>query len=243
MVEAVNFGNATAKEWSVAALAQVEQSRAYKQAISAARTSLPNSAYESLLDECERAEVYKVGTKEVLFESPVLGSIAYNVPTSTFNASAFEDILKRKQSTIYANNSLASGNMPWAYCYGSYNSCKGNNCSQIVVNSGSVDMVVTIKDSDGEVVRHAYIKRNSSFTFNIPNGRYQPFFLYGTGWNPNKVMKQAAACGVLKGGFIAAEQVGKDDMQYLNSQILTYTMRQTTFGNFNTDASNANEAL
>ncbi len=143
---------------------------------------------------------------------------------------------------MYANNSLATGNKPWAYCYGSYNQCGGYDCSEIQVKSGGSDVVVTIKDGKGEVVRHAYIKRHSTYTFNLPNGRYQPFFYYGKGWNPEKEMKQVA-CGMLKGGFISGEHVGKDDLQFLNNNILTYTLVETTFGNFNTQPSSTSEAL
>jgi hypothetical protein len=44
---------------------------------------------------------------------------------------------------------------------------------------------VTVKQAD-KAVRYAYIKANSTFTFKMPNGEYQPFFYYGKGWHPTK---------------------------------------------------------
>lgn len=240
--DATDFGKATAKTWGEALRRNTQQQAEYDKAMRKAQNGLPWSAFQSLQKESERSGILSSSDQVATFESPAIGTITYQLPHVSFNAKAFEALLARKYTTMYADNSLSTGNKPWAYCYGSHNHCGGNNCSEIQVRSGGSDVVVTIKDRRGEVVRHAYIKRNTSHSFNLPNGSYQPFFYYGKGWNPNKEMKYVA-CGMLKGGFISNEHVGKDDFQYLTNNILTYTLVETTFGNFNTRPSNTNEAL
>ncbi len=142
----------------------------------------------------------------------------------------------------YVNNSLENGTTPYEYCYGKNNGCSNNGCSQIKVTSPiNSDVIVTIK-RDNETYRHAYIQSGSSFTFDIPNGSYQPFFYYGTGWNPEKFMK-ASECGEIKGGFVSNEAFGKDSPQTLNNQILEYTLILQHDGNFKTQPSNAEEAF
>jgi hypothetical protein len=236
------FGKATTQAWAEAKARNAAQSVEYEGALRRAQAGLTPGAYQALYRESEQSGVLKQGTHEASFSSPLIGTITYQVPTVEFRDQAFEDLLAKAYRNMYANNSLSTGNKPWAYCYGSYNNCGGYGCSEIQVRSGGSDVVVTIKDRKGEVIRHAYIRRNSSYAFHMPNGRYQPFFYYGNGWNPNKEMKRVS-CGILKGGFISGEHVGKDDYQYLNNNILTYTLVETTGGNFNTSPSSTNEAL
>lgn len=242
MGDAAAFGQASSQAWAEADRRNAVQRAEYDQAMRKARAGLPWSEFLALQSESERRGVLRRGVREASFNSSVVGAITYQLPTVEFNTGAFDELLAKAYRDMYANNSLSTGNKPWAYCYGSHNHCGGYGCSEIQVRSGGSDVVVTIKDRSGEVVRHAYIKRNSSYTFNLPNGSYQPFFYYGKGWNPNKELKYVA-CGMLKGGFISGEHVGKDDVQYLNNNILTYTLVETTHGNFNTRPSNTNEAL
>jgi len=152
---------------------------------------------------------------------------------------------ERKKQAIYdkyINNYLRTGSKPYAYCFGSNNSCDGYDCSQIKVKTPyNSDVLVTIK-KNGRVYRHAYIKSSSSYTFNIPNGKYQTFFYYGKGWNPNKFMKKVA-CGKLKGGFIDSEHFGKDNPEYLSDMIRSYELILQQNGNFSTKSSNSNEAF
>jgi hypothetical protein len=152
---------------------------------------------------------------------------------------------KRKEKAIYdkyINNSLRTGSKPYAYCFGSSNSCNGYDCSQIKVKTPSnSDVLVTIK-KNGKVYRHAYINSSSSYTFNIPNGRYQTFFYYGKGWNPKKFMKETT-CGTLKGGFIESEHFGKDEPEYLSDMIRSYELILQQNGNFSTRSSNSDEAF
>jgi len=142
----------------------------------------------------------------------------------------------------YISNSLSTGATPYSYCFGSHRSCTDYGCSQISVKTPfSSDVLVTIKQN-GKVVRHAYVNGGGSYTFEVPNGTYQPFFYYGKGWNPDKVMKELY-CGTLKGGFISAEHFGKDDPQYLSNNILEYELILQEHGNFSTSPSNQNEAF
>jgi hypothetical protein len=152
---------------------------------------------------------------------------------------------ERKEKAIYhkyINNSLRTGSKPYVYCFGSSNSCDGYDCSQIKVKTPSnSDVLVTIK-KNGKVYRHAYINSSSSYTYNIPNGRYQTFFYYGKGWNPKKFMKETT-CGTLKGGFIESEHFGKDSPQSLHNNVLSYELILQQNGNFSTSPSNSNEAF
>lgn len=152
---------------------------------------------------------------------------------------------ERKEKAIYEkyiNNTLRTGATPYAYCYGRNRSCSGSRCSEISVRTPSTsDVLVTIK-SDGEVVRHAFISKGSTYKFKLPNGIYQPFFYYGKGWNPEKVMKQSK-CGTIKGGFLEREVFGKDSPQSLVNNILSYELILTQNGNFSTRPSNSSEAL
>jgi hypothetical protein len=148
---------------------------------------------------------------------------------------------EREEYNRYINNSLSTGATPYSYMYGGNRSCNDYGCSQIRVKTSNSDVLVTIKRND-KVVRHAYIRSNSSYTFEMPDGTYQPFFYYGKGWNPNKIMKETPQ-GVLKGGFIESESFGKDYPQTLNNNILEYQLILQTNGNFSTKPSSANEAF
>lgn len=142
----------------------------------------------------------------------------------------------------YIDNSLETGDTPYSDFYGGNPSCRNYGCSQIkVITPLNSDVLVTIKKNN-RVVRHAYIRANSSYTFEILDGTYQPFFYYGKGWNPEKVMKETPQ-GALKGGFVADESFGKDDPQTLSNNILEYQLILQRNGNFSTRPSNAEDAL
>ncbi len=139
----------------------------------------------------------------------------------------------------YVDNSLKTGATPYAHYYGKNKTCNHYGCSQIkVITSSNSDVVVIIKRNN-HVVRHAYIHRNDSYTFSMPDGTYQTFFYYGRGWNPNKKMKG----GKIKGGFVADEYFGKDEPQTLRNNILEYQLILQRNGNFSTKPSNPEEAL
>ena len=63
------------------------------------------------------------------------------------------------------------------------------------------------------------------------------FFYHGNGWYPNKDMGNG-----IVGGFVKDESFTKDTSpQYLNNEILTYTLTQQLHGNFAPGQSNMNE--
>ena len=143
--------------------------------------------------------------------------------------------------SIFAQ-SLQTGATPYSQYYGVNSSCNKWGCSQIkVVTPSNSDVLVTIKQND-EVVRHAYIRANSSYTFELPNGTYQPFFYYGKDWNSNKTMQRADGTSIL-GGFTSNESFGKDSPQRLDNNILEYQLILQQNGNFSTTPSNSKEAL
>ncbi|NLO69361.1 MAG: hypothetical protein GX102_00075 [Porphyromonadaceae bacterium] len=153
-----------------------------------------------------------------------------------------EERKKREIFERYINNSLRTGATPWARYYGANSPCNVSSCSQIVVRTPrDSDVVVTIKRNEN-VVQHAYIRANSSHTFELQNGKYQTFFYYGKGWDPNKQMRRADGTFIL-GGFISNEHFGKDDPERFSNQIVTYTLVLQQNGNFSTRPSNSMEAL
>jgi hypothetical protein len=94
-----------------------------------------------------------------------------------------------------------------------------------------------------QVIRHAYIKSRRSYTLNLPDGNYQVFFYYGTGWNPKRFMKDTD-CGRLVGGFLANESVSKDPNPLrLYSGVMEYTLTEQIGGNFSTAGSSKMEAF
>lgn len=189
-----------------------------------------------------RSSLITTAVVPMCFKSPSLGDINYNLSKTTVNKGKFNQIADDAFEEQWQYNSLNQGSMPWAYCYGSRNGCGGYDCSQISVLSGSDDVLVTIKNEEGEVFRHAYIKSGTKFKFSIPNGRYQVFFYSGTGWNPNKFMKNTS-CGALKGGFVSNESFTKDSYIDIYNQILSYELIQQVNGNLSIQPSSINEAL
>jgi len=152
---------------------------------------------------------------------------------------------ERKEKALYdkwINNRLENGATPYAYLYGRNSKCSGWGCSQIKVRTPSSSEVLVLIKRDDKVVKHAYIRASHSYTFEMPNGTYQPFFYYGKGWNPDKVMKQTEK-GILKGGFISNEHFSKDNPQTLNNSILEYELILQQSGNFNTKPSSQEEAF
>lgn len=191
----------------------------------------------------DKSQILSTGTESKSFNSPTLGIISYNITKTSFNKQAFQNVADDAFEEQWKYNSLSTGSMPYASCYGSSNYCSDWSCSKIkVLTGGSGDVLVSIKNSNGKVVRHAYIKGGNSFTFNVPDGSYQVFFYSGTGWNPNKQMP-SSSCSYLKGGFVSNEDVTKDNYINLYSQIMTYELILQQQGNFSTKPSSKNEAF
>ena len=141
----------------------------------------------------------------------------------------------------YENNSLSTGMTPYTAYYGKNYKCPYEQCSGIKVTApGESDIVVIIKkdNTNGKVISHGYIKAGATLFFPVPDGTYQTFFYYGTGWNPNKEMS-----GGVRGGFIKDEIFSKDNPQDIYSGILTYVLQLQRDGNFHTKSSNRSEVF
>ena len=108
------------------------------------------------------------------------------------------------------------------------------------LDPGGFWIIIIIKrnNTNGKVISHGYIKAGATLFFPIPDGTYQTFFYYGTGWNPNKEMS-----GGVKGGFVKDEIFSKDSPQEIYSGILTYVLQLQRDGNFQTKSSNRGEVF
>jgi hypothetical protein len=190
-----------------------------------------------------KSQILTTITETKQFNSPTLGLITYSVSKTSFDKQAFQNVADDAFEEQWKYNSLSTGAMPYSNCYGANNYCGSYGCSKIAVRTGGTgDVLVTIKDNSGDVIRHAYIKGGNSYTFNVSNGSYQVFFYSGTGWNPNKSI-YSSSCGSLRGGFVSNEDVTKDNFISLYSQIMTYELILQESGNFSTKPSSKSEAF
>lgn len=142
---------------------------------------------------------------------------------------------------LYINNHLSTGDTPYKDYYGPNYECHRRQCSAIEVTAPeNSDIVVIIKrdDENGDVVSHGYIRAGGKYTFDLPNGTFQPFFYYGEGWNPQKEMGNG-----LKGGFVKYESFSKDSPQPISDCVLSYVLQLKRDGNFQTKGSNRSEVF
>lgn len=239
------FMNSYDKEMKLAETESSQAETQYSNKVASTKNSLKSgviSYFNSQLSN-SKTQILTTVTEAKSFNSPTLGLITYNVTKRNFNKQAFQNVADDAFEEQWKYNSLSTGSTPYSYCYGSSNYCNDYGCSQIkVITGGSGDVLVTIKNYNGKVVRHGYIKGGYSYTFNVPDGNYQVFFYSGTGWNPNKEMP-SSACSYLKGGFVSNESVTKDNYINLYSQIMTYELILQQQGNFSTKPSSKNEAF
>lgn len=136
-----------------------------------------------------------------------------------------DDLIKFAKETYakYINYSLQTGDTPYTPCYGTYLNCSGTGCSKIIVKaSKEKDLVASLKQDD-KFIGHAYILRGESFTFEVPDGSYQPFFFMGRGWYPERKIKDNE-CGNLKGGFLSNVNYISDQPVALRNKVVMYDM-------------------
>lgn len=144
-----------------------------------------------------------------------------------------------EEEEIFLNNSLSTGTQPYIDFYGNSYECHRSQCSAIEVTAPiNSDIVVIIKrnNDNGKVISHAYIEAGDKYTFDLPNGVFQPFFYYGEGWNPEKEMGNG-----VKGGFVHDESFSKDSPQRIEDCVLSYVLQLRKDGNFQTKSSNRSE--
>lgn len=174
------------------------------------------------------------------YHSSSLGGINYSLEYSNFDSSLFNQLFEEVLADQWRNNRLRHGSMPYANCFGAINSCDGWNCSEINVKAGDLDVIVLIKNAQGNTVRHGYIRSGRSLSFYMPNGRYQVFFKSGSGWNPNKEFDNAE-CPNLRGSFVENVAYTKDNYERLHNHILSYELVSQVGGNFQERLSSENE--
>lgn len=216
----------------------------YASNVAATKSQLKSGVMDYFNDKLSdrKSQILTTETETKTFNSPTLGLITYNISKTSFDKQAFKNVADDAFEEQWKYNSLSTGAMPYSYCYGASNYCGSYGCSKISVRTGGADVLVTIKDGSGDVVRHAYINGGYTFTFNVPDGQYQVFFYSGTGWNPNKFMK-STSCGQLHGGFVSGEDVTKDNYISLYSQIMSYELILQQNGNLSTKPSSKDEAF
>ena len=191
--------------------------------------------------ERDSSSLLQTNTERYIAHTNGLSQSTLNLETTTFNTSRFNTLLQQHLTEQWRTNSLSTGSMPYLNCFSARNSCSGFNCSEIRVNNSGSDAVITVKDTSGRVVRHAYVRGNDTLTIHLPDGTYQTFFYSGRGWNPNKSMS-SSSCSQLRGGFVSNESFTKDPgRDNLRRSIITYTLTPTRSGNFNTRNSNASQ--
>lgn len=208
------------------------------------KAQLNNTDYQELERQvgAKLDQILVSASRERSFTSTSLGTISYSVPVLEFKETAYDEIANAELQKHLVNNSLRTGAMPYSNCFGSSNGCGGYGCSEIKVQNGGADVVVTIKNDRARVVRHGYIDGGNRMTFHVPNGSYQVFFYSGTGWDPNK-RSTSTSCDDLRGGFVSEEEVTKDDMISLYDQVMTYELIDRVNGNFQAARSSKGEAF
>lgn len=149
---------------------------------------------------------------------------------------------QRQLEYQYGSNSLSNNSEPYSRWYGS-NAYYDDYTPHSEINvraSSSSDVIVIVRynNANGAVAGHRYIKAGCSGTIYLKNQKnYQVFFYHGNGWYPSKEMGNG-----IVGGFIKDESFTKDDsVQYLDNEILSYTLTQQQYGNFTPGRSNKNE--
>jgi hypothetical protein len=177
--------------------------------------------------------------KRFNYSGITIGSYDYSIPARIIDEDRLNEALNSIYSEHYRDYSLKNGAMPYSYCYGA----KNNGSSRVTVNAGNSDVLVSIKDITDKVIRHVYVKSFHSFTLRIPNGNYQVFFYYGSGWNPKRSMTNTI-CGNLIGGFLNNELISKDpEIIKLNYGYIEYSLSVSSGGNFIPTNSSKGEAF
>ena len=160
----------------------------------------------------------------------------YDYEYGDYESSSYDKSQDDYWLEIYKNNSLATGATPYRSVYGG-NSKTGNAWLKIKAPT-NCDVLVIIKRG-GQVVKHAYIRSNQTYSFTLRAGTYQPFFIFGKSWCPEK----EAPNGEL-GYFLENVSISKDYPQEVGEyEELEYTLQTVRNGNFHAASSNEYEAF
>lgn len=152
---------------------------------------------------------------------------------SSYESSQSEDDIWLEQ---YKGNSLKTGATPYRSVYGG--NSKAGNAGLKIKAPATCDVLVIIK-RNGDVVKHAYIRCNQTYTFTLRAGTYQPFFVFGNSWCPEKESPNGQL-----GYFLEDVSISKDYPQEIGEyQELEYTLQTVTNGNFHAESSDESEAF
>jgi hypothetical protein len=213
--------------------------RNYQSKIQSLKRSLNQDAIDVLERNLGSNEALQSKDESFSFNWAGYGNFDYSITRKEIDNEYIDNTMNEVYAEQYKDYSLRTGAMPYGYCFGTSNSGQ----SGVKVNAGGSDVLVTIKNMNDEVIRHAYIEARRSYRLNLPNGNYNVYFYYGTGWNPKRFMKDTD-CGRLVGGFLSNETVTKDpSVLRLYSQIMVYTLTEQINGNFSTSGSSKGEAF
>lgn len=213
--------------------------RQFKSELNKLKGGLSTEAKTRMDENINDESALKENKRTFSFNWKGFGEYSYSLTEKEIDFDYIEESMEDVYEIQYRDYSLANGSMPYAYCFGRSNS----GGSGVRVNAGSSDVLVTIKDMNDRVIRHAFIKASRTFTLNIPNGNYNVYFYYGSGWNPKRFMKDTD-CGRLVGGFLRNESVSKDPgVLRLYDGIMVYTLTSQVGGNFSTSGSSKTEAF
>ena len=186
------------------------------------------------INKCTESNTSADSSKDSALTSQSKPSSYYDTQQA---ASSAEELSEEDKE--YLSNSLETGVQPYSDFYGESYVCTHRQCSAIEVTAPvNSDIIVIIKrnNDNGKVISHAYIAAGEKYTFDLPNGVFQPFFYYGEGWNPNKDMGN----GVI-GGFVQDESFSKDSPQKIVDCVLSYVLQLRKDGNFQTEGSSRSE--
>lgn len=158
------------------------------------------------------------------------------------NVEEIKRLLNRlKEREKWDDNSLDNGSQPYAAYYGKNLPYKHGRPTVVVNAPYSSDVVVVVRhnNAEGDVAGHVYVQRSNTASIQLQeNKKYQVFFYYGRGWNPEKLITEK-----IQGGFTQYESYAKDgeSIQLSWGQIITYSLEDVKNGNFSTEPSSGIE--
>lgn len=154
-----------------------------------------------------------------------------------------EEQQREQLYNTYGSNSLYNGSQPYESFYGkNHRYSSGEPHAEVRIKAAyDSDVIVIIRynNQNGRVAGHTYVRAGQTATIQLPGGHlYQTFFYYGSGWYPDKSMKNG-----IKGGFLKDEAYSKDGSPTLlqDNEALSFELTPVQNGNFSTSQSNEGE--
>jgi len=136
----------------------------YTHSLNNLKESLNSGAKASLENTLSTSSTFVLSeaNEQYTYSSIYLGTITYSLNKKVFDEAAWNKIESDALEENFKYNSLLTGAMPYSSCYGASNYCDEFGCSKIKIIAGYSDVVVTIKNGSGNVVRHGYIANGDS---------------------------------------------------------------------------------